>query len=147
MRKKMYTSLNPSFIIWKWGLSGSKLYMYRLVFVMFKLAYTKYIGKTSYNVYREDRCPLPWVFSFPTVVTLKIRSRLPKSIKFFDMSQLYSQENLVRIQPLVQKILCRQESITSFSVFLLPLPWKLGQGHQNLTNSLLCSSYISMQIW
>ena len=32
IRKIMYTPVNPSFIIWKWGLMGSKLY--RRVFVM-----------------------------------------------------------------------------------------------------------------
>ena len=30
--------------------------------------------------------------------------------QFFGMSQLYIHENLVRIQPLIYKILCRQES-------------------------------------
>ena len=33
IRKIMYTPVNPSFSIWKWGLKGSKLYRY--VFVMF----------------------------------------------------------------------------------------------------------------
>ena len=34
-----------------------------------------------------------------------------------------------------------------FSVFRLLWPWKLGQGHQNIFSSLLCSNYISMKIW
>ena len=40
---------------------------------------------------------------------LKIRSRSPKSDQLFAMSQLYIHEILVRIKPLVNKILCRQE--------------------------------------
>ena len=31
IRKKMYTPVNPSFTIWKWGLRGSKLYRYVFV--------------------------------------------------------------------------------------------------------------------
>ena len=72
----------------------------------------------------------PWIFSFSTAVTLKIRSRSPKSKQFFIMFQLHIHENSVRIQPLIQKLLYRQ--VTEFSVFLLLWPWKLGQGHQNL---------------
>ena len=53
----------------------------------------------------------PWNFSFSSAVTLKIRSRLPKSNHFFVMSQLYIHENLVRTQQLVNKVLCRQESV------------------------------------
>ena len=39
--------------------------------------------------------------SFSTAVFLKIGSMLSKSDQFLLMSQLYIQENLVRIQPLV----------------------------------------------
>ena len=46
---------------------------------------------------------------FYTAVTLKIRSRSPKPNRFFVMSQLHTHANLVRIQPLVHKILCSQE--------------------------------------
>ena len=71
-----------------------------------------------------------------------------KSDQFFVMSQLYIHKNLVRIQPLLHKILCKQESLTpmptptksyantnanienEFSIFLLIWPWKLGQDHQ-----------------
>ena len=56
-------------------------------------------------------------FVFSTAVTLKIRSRSPKSDQFLVMSQLYIHENLLRIQLLVHKILCRQESVT-----LIPKP-------------------------
>ena len=55
----------------------------------------------------KQMSPPPWVFSFSTAVTLKIRSRSPKSNQFF-MSQLYIHENLVRIKPLVHKILLRE---------------------------------------
>ena len=52
------------------------------------------------------------VTEFPaTAVTFKIMSRSSKSNHFFVMSQLYIYSNLVRIQPLVHKILCRQESV------------------------------------
>ena len=50
------------------------------------------------------------LFSFSTAMTLKIRSWSPKAYHFF-MSQLYIQANLVRIQPQVHKMLCRQESV------------------------------------
>ena len=41
-----------------------------------------------------------------TDMTLKIMSRSPKFNQFFVICQLYIHGNLVRIQPLVQKILC-----------------------------------------
>ena len=47
----------------------------------------------------------------------------PPRPQFFVMSQLYIHENLVIIQLLFQKILCRQESVTEFSVFLLLWSW------------------------
>ena len=78
------------------------------------------------------RCPQPWIFSFSTAVTLKIRSRSPKS-KFFVMSKSYIYENLVRIQLLVYKIhvLCRQESVRptptgSAPKSICPPPGRLG---------------------
>ena len=63
-----------------------------------------------------------WIYSFSTTVTLNIRSGSPTSNQFFVVSRLYIHENLVRIQQLVHKILCRQEShvnakATEFSVF------------------------------
>ena len=66
---------------------------------------------TSNGVFWEDRCSPPLIFIFTIAVTLKIRSRSPKSKQFFVMSQLYIHEKLVRIQPLVHKILCRQDSV------------------------------------
>ena len=44
------------------------------------------------------------VFTFSTAETLK------NYVKVFIMPQLYIHENLVRIKPLVHKILCTQES-------------------------------------
>ena len=54
--------------------------------------------------------PQPWIFSFSTAVTLKIRSRSLKSNKFFVMSHIYIPENLVRIQRTVHKILFWQKT-------------------------------------
>ena len=46
-------------------------------------------------------------------ISTKIRSPSPNSNQFFVMSELHIHANLVRIQPLVHKILCRQESVTT----------------------------------
>ena len=51
------------------------------------------------------------IFSFSTGEILKFRLRSPNSNQFFVMFQSYTHENLVRIQPLVHKILCRQERV------------------------------------
>ena len=59
------------------------------------------------------------IFSFSTAVTLEIRPKSRKSEQFSVMSKFYFHENLVRMQLLLQKILCRQESVT-------PLPAPLG---------------------
>ena len=69
------------------------------------------------NMRKQEQCwkrnqlPLPPLNQpnfqfFSTSVTLKIRWRSPNSVKAFIMSDLYINENLVRIQPLVHKILC-----------------------------------------
>ena len=71
----------------------------------------------------------PWIFSFSTAGTLKIRSRSPKSNQFFVMFQLYSHENLLRIQPLVHKILCRQDSVTPTPK---PTPTPLGSASKSV---------------
>ena len=57
----------------------------------------------------RPHCP-PRIFSFSTALTMKIRPRLPKSNQFFLCPNYTIHENLVRIQPLGHKILCRQES-------------------------------------
>ena len=88
---------------------------------------------SSNSVFRQNRC-LPSV-NFQRVwegggggyaVTLKIRLRSPKSNHFFAMSQSYSYGNLVRIQPLVPKILCRQESFMQ-----MPTPTPTGSAPKN----------------
>ena len=75
----------------------------------------KQLKATSNSVFRENRCSHPhptMIFSFSTAVTLKIKSRSQKSDQFFVMSQVYTHENLVKIQPLVHKKLRRQGSVT-----------------------------------
>ena len=69
---------------------------------------------------RKQMSPNCEFLSFSTAETLKIRSRSPKSTQFFVMSQLYIHENLVRIQPSVHKILCRQESVSPTSTVSAP---------------------------
>ena len=46
-------------------------------------------------------------------VTLKIRSRSPKSIQLFIMSKCYIHANLVEIRQLVHEILCTQAPVGS----------------------------------
>ena len=58
---------------------------------------------------------------------------------------VYIHENLVRIQPLVQKILCRQISVTGFSVFSTPVTLKITSRSPKSNSSLLCLNYIPMQ--
>ena len=68
-------------------------------------------------------------FSYSTAVALKIRSRPPKSDQFF------IHENLVKIQPLVHKILCRQESVTPV---LTPMPRPTGSEPKLICPLPLC---------
>ena len=58
--------------------------------------------------------------AFSTAVALKCRLRSPKSNQFFVKFQVYIHENLFRIQPLVHKILCRQESVTTTPIGSVP---------------------------
>ena len=51
-------------------------------------------------------------FEVSHAVTLKIRSRSPKSYQLFIMSQCYIRANLVKIHAPVHEILCEQESDT-----------------------------------
>ena len=113
---------------------------------------------TSNSVFRENRWPPPphptppWIFSFSIAVTLKIRSGSPKSNQSFLMSQLHIHENLVRIQPLVHKILCRQESVMpklkpmgSAPKTICPPPLRWGDtktgslGNLDFSRSISCS--------
>ena len=65
------------------------------------------------SVFRENRCPPPTKpvyggnFSYEAV-TLKIRSRSPKSNKPLILSDLYRLANLVSFYPMVHEITCRQ---------------------------------------
>ena len=69
------------------------------------------------------------IFCFSTAVTLKIRSRSPKSNQFFVMSQLhvYIHAHLERSQVLVHKILCRQS--------VMPMPMPTGSAPKSISPS------------
>ena len=73
------------------------------------------------SVFRENRCSPPpkpvygGNFSHEAV-TLKIRSRSPKSNKLFIMSDIYRLANLVTFHPMVHEITCRQ---TLFGLILV----------------------------
>ena len=77
-------------------------------------------GKYS-SVFRENRCPPPpkpfygGNFSHEAV-TLKIRSRSPKSNKLLILSDLYRLANLATFHPMVHEITCRQ---TLFGLILV----------------------------
>ena len=105
------------------------------------------------SVFRENRCPPPpkpvYGRNFiHQAVTLKIRSRSPKSNKLLILSDLYKLANLVTFQPMVHEITCRQ---TLFGLILVDYvwqwPWKLDQGHQNLFSFLSFPNVMYMQIW
>ena len=68
--------------------------------------------KPSNSVFTENRSPHRKFSVFLLLWHKKNRSRSPQSNQFFVISKLYIHENLVRIQPLVHKILCRQKSVT-----------------------------------
>ena len=83
-------------------------------YILITCIYSWKSGKNSItglkDIVQTSKCPR--IFSFSTAVTLKIRPRSPKYNQLFIMSQLYIHANLVGIQLLVHKILCRQESVT-----------------------------------
>ena len=83
------------------------------------------------QIYLQKRTDVPplWIFSFPIAVKLLLKSKSPISNQLFVMSKLYIHENLVRIQPLVLKKLCRQEKVmltptASTSKSICPPPHK-----------------------
>ena len=86
-----------------------------------------------------------------TGVTLKMRSRSPKSNHFFPMSQWCFYASLVKIHQLVQEIECRQGSRVQtrliFTTFIVWWPWKLGQGHQTLIKSLNHPNVTIYEVW
>ena len=70
-------------------------------------------NKKYSSVFRENRCPPPPKPVFGgnfshEAVTLKIRSRSPKSNKLLILSDLYRLANLVIFHPMVHEITCRQ---------------------------------------
>ena len=81
-------------------------------------------------------------------VTLKIKSRSPKSNQLFTPSHHCIYASLVKICPLVQKITARNEIsyITKRSLW----PWKLSQGHQKYkqlfpsSQQCICASFIKI---
>ena len=72
-------------------------------------------------------------YSLCSVLTLKIRSRSPKSDQIFKPTQRYNVLSLARICRLVQEIWCRQAffCLSKFEYFIVWWPWKWGQDHQN----------------
>ena len=78
-------------------------------------------------------------------VTLKIRSRSPKSNQFFAISQWYICASLVKIHQFLQEIWCRQ-GIFQHSLTSCDLE-NVDQGHQNLISSLPSPSDISVPVW
>ena len=83
------------------------------------------LSKTSQGVFREKR--LSPNLDFSAAATLKNRSRSAISNQFFVMSAFCIHEHLVRIQPLVHKILCRQESVTP-----TPMPTQMGSAPKSI---------------
>ena len=70
------------------------------------------------------------IYSFYSVVTLKIKSRSPKSNQIFKPSQHYNTWICHSVQEIVG---CRQAFWSNFEDFkVLMWPWKWGKGHQNL---------------
>ena len=73
-------------------------------------------------------CGNGW-FILYRMVTLKIKSRSPKSNQLFPPFQQCIYASLVKIHRLVQKTMNRKEA-TRFKI--MPVwPWKLSKGHQN----------------
>ena len=83
--------------------------------------------------------------SLSPAVTLKNRSRSPKPNQVFIMSQCYIHANLVEICQPVHEKWCTQ-ALFGLNLAVPQWPWKLGQDHQNLINSLSCPNVTSMQI-
>ena len=78
---------------------------------------TSCLRPKSNQCFQREQISLHCEFSVFLLQLLKIRSRSPKSNKFFVVFKLYIHETLVRIQPLVHNILCRQEFVC-FEVLL-----------------------------
>ena len=80
-------------------------------------------------------------------VTLKTRSRSPKSNQFLSLSQQFSCTSFVKIHPFILEIGCRQAISKNLRPLPPPLPWKWGQCHQNLISSCPYLNNIAVQVW
>ena len=87
--------------------------------------------------------PPPWICSFSTAVTLKIRLRSSKSNQPFVKSQLYIHKNLLRIQPLVPKILCRQKKCDAVPVVMPTLIGSAPKSIAGLGGSVGCAVWLA----
>ena len=68
------------------------------------------VWSKSIHLFRRYRVGKPNLISFHGLVTLKMRSRSPKSNQLFLPSQLCIYASLVKIHPVVQKISRRKEA-------------------------------------
>ena len=84
------------------------------------------------------------------MLTLKIRSRSPKSNQIFKPSQCYNICSLARIRHLVHEIGSRQAFLKQFENFKVLLwPWKWGKSHRILitfppSQSCVCASLVKI---
>ena len=69
------------------------------------------VWSKSIHLFRRYRVGKPNLISFHGLVTLKMRSRSPKCYQLFPPSQPCIYASLVKIHPLVQKILRRKEAM------------------------------------
>ena len=79
-------------------------------------------------------------------VTLKMRSRSPKSNQSLSLSQQYSCTSLVKIHPFIHSGDRVQKSHFP-TIWALLWPWKWDQGHQNLISSFSCHNNTVVQVW
>ena len=94
-----------------------------------------------------------WIYSFfkdadLNEVTLKVRSRSPKSYQVYILSQWYNTLSLARIRFSNQEISYKDPILVKIWHFKVPLwPWKLGQRYQNLINNSPSPNNVSMWVW
>ena len=81
-------------------------------------------------------------------MTLKMRSRSPKSNHFFPLSYWCICASLVKFQPLVQEIVCTYTFFYQNLSFKVPVwPCKWDQGHQNLITSFPHPNDVAVLVW
>ena len=95
------------------------------------LQYIKFGQNPSFGSRDRVQTSCVWSkFDFQSAgVTLKMRSRSPKSNHFFPTSNVVYMQVRSKSTYWFRRKECRHGS---FSVFIVWRPWKLGQGHQNL---------------